>query len=276
MSGECYWPPVLPQQDRFVIQASGHHPRVCGCCYCLPAPHARLAPLRVPGGNCRSGDQSPKVHGVHLVHVSQQLTSPKRAEDFAMLAGEVGRLAPSLTTITRKKAACRLRSCRLRRVVTGSTPPVTTRGLASVTTALGNAAIARCATVAADRKRLRWRFMREVLASSDNTAGGCRPVAQNATQGFMRPANHEERAGQSVQGACHCQGAPQGRRSVKHATGFRWLLLVADHVAVQCQLHRLTKALSALNMQAGDDCDAYAARHRDMLDACPRGSDSHM
>jgi hypothetical protein len=151
------------------MQASGHHPRVCGCCYCLPAPHARLAPLRVPGGNCRSGDQSPRVHGVHLLHVTNQ---PEAGEDFARLAGEAGRLSPSLNTVTRKKAACRQRLCRWRRVVTGSTPPVTTRVLASVTTALGNAAIARCATVTADRKRLRWRCMREMLASSDRAAGG--------------------------------------------------------------------------------------------------------
>jgi hypothetical protein len=155
-----------------VIQASGHHPRVCGCCYCLPAPHARVAPLRVPGGNCRSGDQSPKVHGVHLVHVSKQPTSPKRAKDIARLACDAGRLAPSLNTVTRKKAACRLGLCRWRRVVTGSTPPVTTLGLTSVTTALGNAAAARCATVAANRKRLCWRCMRKVLASSDSAAGG--------------------------------------------------------------------------------------------------------
>jgi phosphopantothenoylcysteine synthetase/decarboxylase len=38
------------------------------------------------------------------VHVSKQRISPKRAKDFARLAGEVGRLAPSLTTITRKKS----------------------------------------------------------------------------------------------------------------------------------------------------------------------------
>jgi len=29
-------------------------------------------------------------------------------------------------------------------------------------------------------------------------------------------------------------------------------------------------------MVAGDDRNAYAAKHRDMLDACPRGSDSHI
>ena len=29
-------------------------------------------------------------------------------------------------------------------------------------------------------------------------------------------------------------------------------------------------------MVAGNDRNAYAAKHRDMLDACPRGSDSHI
>ncbi|MTW00748.1 hypothetical protein [Pseudoduganella ginsengisoli] len=68
------------------------------------------------------------------MHVSKQLTSPKRAQDFARLAGEVGRLAPSLTTITRQNAACRQGLCPMRRVVTGSTPPVTTRVTVPMTT----------------------------------------------------------------------------------------------------------------------------------------------
>ena len=29
-------------------------------------------------------------------------------------------------------------------------------------------------------------------------------------------------------------------------------------------------------MVAGNDRNAYAAKHRDMLEACPRGSDSHI
>lgn len=62
--------------EKVESRASGHHSRVCGCCYCLPAPHARVAPLRAPGGSRRSGDQSPRVHGVHIVHGSTSTNQP--------------------------------------------------------------------------------------------------------------------------------------------------------------------------------------------------------
>jgi hypothetical protein len=133
------------------MQASGHHPRVCGCCYGLPAPHARVAPLRVPGGNCRSGDQSPRVHGVHRVHVSKTTNRPEAGRDIARLACDAGHVAPSLDIITRRKAACRLGLSPMQRVVTGSTPPVTTRVLASETTVLGDIGVASLATVTGSR-----------------------------------------------------------------------------------------------------------------------------
>lgn len=86
-------------------------------------------------------------------------------------AGEVGSLAQPLTTIMWKNIAYGLGLSPMRRVVTGSTPPVTTRVLASETTVLGDIGAAWCATVPGSRKCQRWRLMR-VLASSDTVTGG--------------------------------------------------------------------------------------------------------
>ena len=153
-----------------VIQASGHHPRVCGCCYCLPAPHARLAPLRVPGGNCRSRDQSPRVHGVHLVHVSKTTNQREAGKELRKACCRSGALAP----VTDHHHVAKYR------LPPGFKPLAARRHWQhaasndardrTMTTIFGNAAIARCATVTAERKRLHRHFMRGELASDENNA----------------------------------------------------------------------------------------------------------
>lgn len=127
LSGKCFWPPSLPRQKRLNQGPRDTTPVYAVAVTACPRRMRVWHRCALPEEAAAAGTNHPGSMECTSCTDQLQLISPLRAKDIAGLACDAGRLAPSLNTITRWNAACRLGLCRRRRVVTGSTPPVTTR-----------------------------------------------------------------------------------------------------------------------------------------------------